>query len=135
MEAVYADPKRTIQQRTHTFYRLEKITIQHADQKFLKLLEEGGAQVIHVLNLKSIHQQICFFYFIIVSFYFMIFFSFQKENGMTSSNKTSTDTTTSSSKSSGGGYYTNDFKSSKTGSNSDKASTKTVSFIFQKNDF
>ena len=54
---------------------------------------------------------------------------------MTSSNKTSTDTTTSSSKSSGGGYYTNDFKSSKTGSNSDKSSTKTVSFIFQKNEF
>ena len=50
---------------------------------------------------------------------------------MTSSNKASTDTTTSSSKSSGGGYYTNDFKSSKTGSNSDKSSTKTVSFIFQ----
>ena len=50
MDAIYADPKRTIQQRTHTFYRLEKITIQHADPKFLKLLDEGGAQVIHLIS-------------------------------------------------------------------------------------
>ena len=45
MEAVYADPKRTNTQRTSVFYRLEKITINHADPKFLKLLEQGGAQV------------------------------------------------------------------------------------------
>ena len=51
MDAIYADPKRTIQQRTHTFYRLEKITIQHADPKFLKLLDEGGAQVSNLIDL------------------------------------------------------------------------------------
>ena len=84
MEAVYADPKRTIQQRTHTFYRLEKITIQHADAKFLKLLEEGGAQVIHPIN-KSLENTLLIrnyiglrdlFTFIFVNFIFTCFFLF-----------------------------------------------------------
>ena len=66
MDAIYADPKRTIQQRTHTFYRLEKITIQHADPKFLKLLDEGGAQVFHELNVQLIHKKLLL---ISVSFY------------------------------------------------------------------
>ena len=52
MEGVYADPKRTTVKKSQVFYRLEKITISHADPKFLKLLELGGAQVtIHNVKL------------------------------------------------------------------------------------
>ena len=46
MELIYADPKRTNVKKTSIFYRLEKITISHADPKFIKLLELGGAQVM-----------------------------------------------------------------------------------------
>ena len=46
MEVLYADPKRTTVKKTQEFFRLERITISHADPKFLKLLELGGAQVI-----------------------------------------------------------------------------------------
>ena len=45
MELLYADPNRTNVKKTSVFYRLEKITISHADPKFIRLLEEGGAQV------------------------------------------------------------------------------------------
>ena len=45
MELLYADPKRVNVKKTSVFYRLEKITISHADPKFIKLLELGGAQV------------------------------------------------------------------------------------------
>ena len=49
MELLYDDPKRENVQKKSVFYRLEKITISHADQKFIKLLQLGGAEV----NLKS----------------------------------------------------------------------------------
>ena len=49
MELLYADPKRINVKKTSVFYRLEKITISHADPKFIKLLELGGAQV-NVIN-------------------------------------------------------------------------------------
>ena len=46
MEVLYADPKRSSSKKTQEFFRLEKITISHADPKFIKLLELGGAKVI-----------------------------------------------------------------------------------------
>ena len=49
MELLYADPKRINVKKTSVFYRLEKITISHADPKFIKLLELGGAQV-NIIN-------------------------------------------------------------------------------------
>ena len=46
MEVLYNDPKRSSVKKTQEFFRLEKITISHADPKFIKLLELGGAKVI-----------------------------------------------------------------------------------------
>ena len=58
MELLYADPKRTSVKKTSVFYRLEKITISHADPKFIQLLELGGAQVIRILKQNNILNSI-----------------------------------------------------------------------------
>merc|ERR1711881_92255 len=81
MELLYDDPKRENVQKKSVFYRLEKITISHADQKFIKLLQLGGAEKEAEVEADAMGS------------------SYQNKGYSTSSND---------SKHSRGGYYTSD---------------------------